>query len=159
MAGHNIHGTGLVLGTIGLLLRGPSGAGKSLLALALLDDAAAGRGHAMLVADDRIDLAIDSGRLVMRTPARIAGLIELRGRGIVSRPFVPQAGLDLVVDLVDTLERMPEPGAFSTALDGITIARAPVPRVGVAGLEHQLLLVREAARAVAAAPGRVKKTA
>ena len=118
MAGHNIHGTGLVLGTIGLLLRGPSGAGKSLLALTLLDAAAAGGGHAMLVADDRIDLAIDSGRLVMRTPARIAGLIELRGRGIVSRPFVPQAGL-----------------------------------------EHQLLLVREAARAVAAAPGRVKKTA
>ena len=28
----NVHGTGLLIGDIGVLLRGPSGAGKSLLA-------------------------------------------------------------------------------------------------------------------------------
>ena len=36
----------------------------------------------------------------MQAPKAIEGLIELRGRGIVSRPFVAKAPLHLVVDLV-----------------------------------------------------------
>ena len=53
---HNIHGTGLLLGSAGLLLRGPSGAGKSILALCLLDRWE-GRGlPAFLVADDRYEV-------------------------------------------------------------------------------------------------------
>ena len=37
MSRTNIHATGLVLGTTGVILRGPSGAGKSLLALSLIE--------------------------------------------------------------------------------------------------------------------------
>jgi serine kinase of HPr protein (carbohydrate metabolism regulator) len=142
-----VHGTALVLGECGLLLRGPSGAGKSLLALALLDRWE-GRGEtAMLVSDDRVDLIAEGDGIIMRAPQALAGLIELRGRGIVSRPHLGSARLDLVVDLVPDLVRMPEPSEFQTELLGHTLARAPVPQWGVVGLDHQQLLVIEAVRA------------
>ena len=105
---HNVHGTGLVLGETGLLLRGPSGAGKSVLSMALLDRWE-GRGQpAFLVADDRVDILDDGTTLTMLAPPSLAGLIELRGRGIVSRPHKQRARLDLVIDLVPDLIRLVE---------------------------------------------------
>lgn len=159
MAAINIHATGLVLGKTGLILRGPSGAGKSLLALELIDEWDARGLDARLVSDDRIDLEATSTGLVMRAPKAIEGLIELRGRGIVSRPFVAKAPLHLVVDLVATLDRMVEEDALLTELEGITLARCPVPRAGVVDSRHQVLLIREALRALSPARRRVKKTA
>ena len=142
----NTHATGLVLGEHGLILRGPSGAGKSLLALELLAQFESRGEKAMLVSDDRVDIAKEGAGLVMRAPANIAGLIELRGRGIVKRPHLASAPLHLVVDLVETLERMVEEEALFTELEGVTLARAPVPRRGVVDPVHQLLLVMEALR-------------
>jgi serine kinase of HPr protein (carbohydrate metabolism regulator) len=140
----NVHGTGIVLGETGVMVRGPSGSGKSLLALQLLD-AWGDRGlKAFLVADDRLDLEAVGGALFMAAPAAIAGLIELRGRGIVSRPFVARARLDLVVDLVDALERMPEESALSAQILGFRLPRCPAPRAGVIEDGHRLSLVREA---------------
>jgi HPr kinase/phosphorylase len=154
----NIHATGLVLGGTGVMLRGASGTGKSLIALSLLtlwED----RGvEASLVSDDRVEIWVRKGQLMMAPPARIAGLIELRGRGIVSRPFVPEARVDLVVDLVDTLDRMPEEADQQTEILGVGLARCPVPRTGLTGLGHQILLVREALRALPAAGLRQKTT-
>ncbi|MEO8884042.1 MAG: hypothetical protein ABI377_11620 [Devosia sp.] len=140
----NIHGTGLVLDGAGILLRGPSGAGKSLLALELLDRQALRGAPGVLVADDRVDLEIEDGTVVMRPPKTIAGLIELRGRGIVRRPFVESAKLHIVVDLVDELTRMLEDDALTTDLLGVTLPRCPVPRRGVTDSAHQMLLVTEA---------------
>lgn len=145
---HNIHGTALVLDGIGVLLRGPSGAGKSLLALELIDEWQTRGKTAKLVSDDRVDLAVNGKVLTLRAPKSIEGLAELRGRGIVSRPFAAEAPLHLVIDLVETLERMVEEDALSTELFGVTVPRAPVPRNGVIDARHQLLLVREAIRAV-----------
>lgn len=145
----NVHGTGIVLDGVGAMLRGPSGSGKSLLALLLLDDFAARGRDAELVADDRLDLTISDSGVRMEAPPAIRGLIELRGRGIVSRPHVEHARLGLVVDLVETLERMPEEGAFSTELLGVTVPRCPVPRVGAVETAHQILLVREALATIA----------
>jgi hypothetical protein len=65
----------------------------------------------------------------------------------------------LVVDLVDTLERMVEEDALVTELEGITLARCPVPRAGIVDSRHQVLLIREALRALSPAQARVKKTA
>ncbi|MGV3491455.1 MAG: HPr kinase/phosphorylase [Devosia sp.] len=142
---HNIHATGIVLGAVGLIIRGASGSGKSLLALDLLD----GWGEAAwLVSDDRIDIEARDGGLVMTTAPNLAGLIELRGRGIISRPYVASAPLHLVVDLVDELVRMPEADAFATELLGVALARAPVPRAGLVDARHQRLLVVEAVKAV-----------
>lgn len=148
-AAQNIHATGLVLDGHGVILRGPSGAGKSLLALELLDAWEARGLSAKLVSDDRVDIEVAAKRLRMRAPKAIEGLIELRGRGIVQRPFAAEAPLDLVIDLVDTLERMVEEDALSTELLGVTLPRAPVPKAGIVDARHQLLLAKEALRALA----------
>lgn len=159
MARSNIHATGLVLDTTGLILRGVSGAGKSLLALELLDEWETRGRTAKLVSDDRIDIEATPKGLVMHAPKSIEGLIELRGRGIVSRPFVSKAPLHLVVDLVDTLERMVEEDALVTELESMSLARCPVPRAGVVDSRHQVLLIREALRALSPASTARKKTA
>jgi serine kinase of HPr protein (carbohydrate metabolism regulator) len=155
----NIHATGVVLGNTGMVLRGPSGAGKSLLALELIDEWEVRGLEARLVSDDRIDIEASDGRLTMHAPKAIAGLIELRGRGIVSRPFLGKSTVHLVVDLVDSLERMVEEDALVTALEGVTVARCPVPRAGIVDSRHQVLLIREALRALSPTPTRGKKTA
>lgn len=147
----NIHGTGLVLGDRGVLLRGPSGAGKSVLAMALLDRWEARDQPAFLVADDRVDIEADAEGLTMLAPPQLAGLIELRGRGIVSRPHKTRARLHVVIDLVPDYARMVEEEELQTELMGRVLARAPVPRAGLIGLGHQELLVVEAVRASAKA--------
>ena len=155
----NIHATGLVLGKTGLILRGVPGAGKSLLALELIDEWEARSLSAKLVSDDRVDIEAGPKVLTMSAPKAIEGLIELRGRGIVSRPFVKSAPLHLVVDLVDDFERMVEEDALVTILEGVSIARCPVPRAGKIDSRHQLLLIREALRALSPTPTSRKKTA
>ena len=149
---NNVHGTGLLLGSTGVLLRGPSGAGKSVLALTLLDRWE-GRGlPAFLVSDDRVDLAEAEGRLTMHAPETLAGLIELRGRGIVQRPHKSNVPLHLVVDLVPDLVRMLEEDQMVTDLAGASVARVPVPYGDVVSLGHQMLLVIEAIAALSPQP-------
>jgi HPr kinase/phosphorylase len=159
MSRSNIHATGLVLDATGIILRGAPGAGKSLLALELLDEWEMRGLPARLVSDDRIDIEATPGGLVMHAPKAIEGLVELRGRGIVSRPFVSTAALHLVVDLIDGLERMVEEDALVTQLEGVSLARCPVPRAGKVDSRHQMLLIREALRALSPALPARKKTA
>jgi HPr kinase/phosphorylase len=101
-----VHGTSVALDGAGVLLRGPPGAGKSDLALRLIDAGAA------LVADDQTELRRTGTGLRMSSPAAIAGLLEVRGVGILRVPSVPSAILRLVVNLVpsEAIERLPEPG-------------------------------------------------
>ena len=97
-ASGTIHAGAVVVDGAGVLVRGASGSGKSSLLLALLmADVAASR----LVADDRVHLAAEAGRLHARAPAVISGLLEIRGQGIVAVPHIDAATIDLVVDLVD----------------------------------------------------------
>ena len=111
-ASQRVHTTCVALrlryGWRGVLLRGPSGSGKSDLALRLID------GGARLVADDQTELLARAGRIIARPPATIAGLIELRGVGIVRLArdqLVSQAPVGLLVDLAPgrQIERLPEP--------------------------------------------------
>ena len=153
----NVHATGLVLGRVGLMLRGPSGSGKSLLALMLIEAWRARGEEAKLVSDDRIDLEVTRSGLVMHAPPTIAGLIELRGRGIVRRPHVAKASVHLVVDFVEKFERMIEEEALVTDVLGVSLPRCPVPRAGVVELTHQLLLVTEAVDSVHPAPRRTRQ--
>lgn len=125
--GPTVHGTALLVGDVGVLIRGPSGAGKSALALALIERARERGRLGALVADDRVILAVHGGRLVARVPAAIAGLVERRGRGIETRDHEPACVVRLVVDLVEAVERMPEPEAFATAILGVALARQPAP--------------------------------
>ncbi len=100
-----IHGTAIVIGGDGVLLRGPSGSGKSDLALRLID------GGARLVADDQTELRDIGGAARLSAAATIAGQMEIRGIGIASVPYQASAPLRLVVDLVqpETIERLPGP--------------------------------------------------
>ena len=91
-----------------ILLRGPSGAGKSDLALRLIE------GGARLVADDQTELVRRGNAVIATSPARIAGLIEARGVGIVQLTrdqLVARAPVALLVDLAppERIERLPEP--------------------------------------------------
>jgi serine kinase of HPr protein (carbohydrate metabolism regulator) len=135
------HGTAVLVETVGVLLRGGSGSGKSLLALKLID------AGARLIADDRVYLSPRGGRLLASPPSAIAGLIELRGAGILRRPCEPMAIIALIVDLVEpeTVERMPSADGLRTELEGVTIARQAVPAPGSAGtLEPAVTLIRNA---------------
>ncbi|HZB91414.1 MAG TPA: HPr kinase/phosphatase C-terminal domain-containing protein [Stellaceae bacterium] len=140
-----IHGTSVVLGGDGILLRGPSGSGKSDLALRLID------GGARLVADDQTELRRVKDALVMTAPATIAGCIEARGIGILHVPSAPAALLRLVVDLIapEQVERLPEP-AFCTLL-GIAV---PLLRLAAfeASVPAKLRLALAAGVAAARAP-------
>lgn len=144
----NIHGTGIVVDGVGIILRGPSGAGKSLLALELLDAAEVSGKKTALIADDRLDVTVENDQLIAHAPPEIGGLIELRGRGIVSRPHVASAPMHLVVDLVDELVRLVEEDTLETQIEGVTMACCPVPYRKIVDSAHQKLLVGEALRAL-----------
>ena len=86
----------------GALIEGPSGAGKSDLALRALD-------HGLrLVADDRVVLWACDGALYGRAPDTLAGLIEVRGLGVLREPALPFCRIALAV-ACEQHERMPEP--------------------------------------------------
>ena len=116
MLRENIHGSCVVIGRAGVLLLGPSGAGKSDLTLRLMDEGA------RLVADDRTDLFVQNQKLMARAPAAIAGLIEVRGLGIIARPYAKTAAVMLAVELGRKTTRLPVP-AFYAPLK----AAKPVP--------------------------------
>ncbi len=98
MTGEQVHATCVSMDGQGVLLRGPSGSGKSDLALRLLDQGG------MLVADDRVDLVSDNGHVMATAPAEIAGLLEVRGVGILRLASLDDIAVRLIVDLVDTDE-------------------------------------------------------
>lgn len=117
-----MHGTAVLIGAAGVLIRGDSGSGKSQLALALIT-----RG-ARLIADDQAIVSNCHDRLVVSAPAVTAGLLEVRGRGLVAVPFERWAVLRLVVDLEhrQEIERLPLEAELRTELCGVWLARQPV---------------------------------
>lgn len=98
-----VHATAVSIGGAGVLLLGPPGAGKSDLALRLID-----RG-AMLVADDRVIATETDGELLLCAPATLAGLLEVRGVGLLRLPFAGQVPARLAVHLAMLPDRLPEP--------------------------------------------------
>jgi serine kinase of HPr protein (carbohydrate metabolism regulator) len=124
--GPTIHASAVLVGAHAILIRGPSGAGKSRLALEFIQATAPHCGGALLftrlVADDRVDVAAAHGRLLARPAPALAGLLEVRGIGIIRLPHEPIAVVSLVVDL-DGGERMPEAAATRTCIEGIWLPR------------------------------------
>ncbi|MGN6498068.1 MAG: HPr kinase/phosphorylase [Tsuneonella sp.] len=84
-----------------ILIEGPPGSGKSTLALALID-----RG-AILIGDDGVSLDRRGAALWAAPPPNIAGLIEVRNVGLVTRP-VTEAPASLILRLSDDAPRLPD---------------------------------------------------
>jgi HPr kinase/phosphorylase len=95
-----VHASAAARDGAGVLLLGPSGAGKSDLLLRLIQ---LGFG---LVSDDQVCLH----GLWASAPRALAGLLEVRGLGIMRFPHAP-AGLVLAV-LLSRGERLPAPENF-----------------------------------------------
>ncbi len=94
-----IHGNCVARDGAGVLIVGPSGAGKSDLTLRLL-----GRGFT-LVADDQVEIADGFAR----APDASAGLLEVRGLGILRVPYLAGVKAHLIISLTGTAERLPRP--------------------------------------------------
>ncbi len=121
----NIHASCVTIGGKGVLLLGPSGAGKSDLALRLVDDGA------RLVADDACEIFVQGNKLFARAPASIAGLMELRGIGIIAMPFAKSAMIALVVQLrTRPAPRLPEPCFYQPPAG---LKAGPIPLIMVNG--------------------------
>ena len=89
----------------GALVEGGSGAGKSDLALRALD------AGFRLVADDRVVVFQAGGRLYGKPHESLAGLIEVRGLGVVDVAAVPFCEVALVIRCVEgpeAVERLPD---------------------------------------------------
>lgn len=99
MEARQVHGSCVAREGNGVLLLGPPGSGKSDMVLRLLN-------HGFtLVADDRVNI-VDG---FASAPSSLAGLLEVRGFGIVRLPCAPSARLVLAVRLGPVLERLPAP--------------------------------------------------
>jgi serine kinase of HPr protein (carbohydrate metabolism regulator) len=137
-----LHATAVAIDGQAVLLRGASGSGKSDLALRLID------AGARLVTDDQSELWRRGEQIIVRAPATIVGLLEVRGIGIVRLVPLPEAPLALIVDLVgpEALERLPE-------RQSATILGLALPLVRVAPFEASAAAKLRLALRAFTAPG------
>ncbi len=121
-----IHASAVLADGTGVLIRGASGSGKSSLVLALI---LADQGRNRLIADDRVALTAYAGRLLAAPPPTLAGLVEIRGHGIVRLPYVAPQEIGLLVDFEPAADfvRMPEGAARTARLCGVDIPRLALP--------------------------------
>lgn len=122
LSSETLHATTVAINGRAVLLAGVSGIGKSDLALRLID-----RG-ATLVSDDYTLVERIDGELIATAPETIAGLMEVRGIGLVAMAHV-DAPVALLIDLSDRVDRMPA-DPLTRAVAGID-----VPVVTLAPLE------------------------
>jgi serine kinase of HPr protein (carbohydrate metabolism regulator) len=147
----------------GALLEGPSGAGKSDLALRAVAEGF------RLVADDRVVTFVSAGRLYGRAPDTLAGLIEVRGVGVLEREPLPFARVVLHIACGGdpaAVDRIPEPQAariLGVAVPSLTLwpfersapakIAAMLEQLGAGAQERYQAPFRATRRAAARVPG------
>jgi len=110
------HATSVAIDGRAVLIFGPPGSGKSDLALRLIADGA------RLIADDGTRLHRDGAGVLASPPETIAGMMEVRGVGVVTVPgaatmadaFPVALAVDLVADPAD-VARLPDPATRELA--------------------------------------------
>jgi hypothetical protein len=91
----------VAVGSRALAIAGPPGSGKSSLALALIDRGAG------LIGDDGVAITRIGNRVIAAPPPNIAGLIEIRGVGLIELPLASPAPLALMLMLGLQTDRLP----------------------------------------------------
>lgn len=118
MSGLVHQASAVAIGGRALLIEGPPGSGKSSLALALIDRGAG------LIGDDAVTLTAREGDLIAAPAPNIAGLLEVRGVGLLTLPLAPPAPVALILVLggADTsIARLPEPPLPLREIAGIGV--------------------------------------
>ncbi|EPE95553.1 HPr kinase/phosphorylase [Rhizobium grahamii] len=131
----NIHATAIVVGKTGLLFMGPSGWGKSMLAFTCINEAQRLGISSALVADDQALLSEVDGSVIAACPASIAGLLELRGTGLVRLPHIASAAMHYAILPASPTgeKRLPPEGERTTIAGSIELpvirllANTPLP--------------------------------
>lgn len=114
VSSETLHASCVAIDGQAVLIEGRSGAGKSDLALRLIDRGAA------LVSDDYTTLVRRAKHLVASAPATIAGMIEVRGLGIMTMPHIDGVPVALVITLSQDVDRMP-PEVIPRRIAGVDI--------------------------------------
>ena len=123
------HAVCVAFGSAGVLIRGVPGSGKSTLALQLIEAPGFGLGtkllQARLVSDDQVELKNVKGKIIASAPSALAGLVEVRGLGLLSVGFKKSVTVKCVVDLVPAtqVERLPHSADQTTDIEGVTLPR------------------------------------
>ncbi|GGE15570.1 HPr kinase [Aureimonas endophytica] len=123
----NFHGTAIVVGKTGVLIRGRSRSGKSALALSTLRRAELLGLSARLVADDQVLLSLQEGRVLATAPSTIAGRIEISGVGIVTEDWTGTATIGFVVELREPAEFERMPIEERVVILGVALRRIVLP--------------------------------
>ncbi len=122
-----VHANCVALGRVGVLILGKPGSGKSDLTLRLIDAAGMGLGRkpikAMLVSDDQVLVKRRAGKLYASPPKALAGLLEIRGLGIVRLPYRKSVAVALAVRLAPAarIERLPDLNKSRFEIAGLTL--------------------------------------
>ncbi len=138
MLGITVHATAVSISGAAILIRGEPGAGKSTLALELIELPGSGLGdgilQASLISDDQTLLTADGGKIWCSAPPALAGLLEVRGLGIVKVQAAGPAALKLIVDLVPAhgAPRLPDVDDEAAVLLGIAVPLIRLNREGKA---------------------------
>lgn len=110
MTAVNQHACALEINDIGILILGKSGSGKTSLMLGLIERAKLEKLSAWMITDDQVFLNIDGEKLIASAPESTAGLVELRGHGIIKKPHKKSCEIKVVITILDdeNIERMPD---------------------------------------------------
>jgi len=136
-----LQASAVVIAGRALLIAGPPGSGKSSLALALIDRGAG------LIGDDGVTLEQHGDLLIASPPPNIAGLLEVRGVGLVRLTVAPPAPVALILALGGPApDRLPETPLARRVIAGVAVpvlafdpgTIAPAPRAEWALRVHGL---------------------
>lgn len=106
----------VAIGGRALLIAGPPGSGKSSLALALIDRGAG------LIGDDAVTLERAGDSLIASPPPNIAGLIEVRGVGLLRLATAASAPVALLLELGGPAgERLPPSPLPTRSICGVAV--------------------------------------
>lgn len=122
----------VAIGGRALLIEGLPGSGKSSLALALIDRGAG------LIGDDAVTLERIGDQLVASPPPNIAGLLEVRGIGLMPMPVASPAPVALVLELggAQSPERLPDTPLPRRLLGGVAVPTLPFDPGAIAPAER-----------------------